>query len=85
MNKEIVIHVIVGLAATLGIYWLWKRNQAGQTVTLPGVGAMTWDQYMQNPGPLAPWDTTGVSGSGNAGWTGAGTDDPYLPPDFTFN
>jgi hypothetical protein len=86
MNKEFVIHGIIWAAATIALYYLWKKNRAGDTVTLPGIGTMTWDQYNQQPtAALDPWGTTGVAGSGDAGWTGAGTDSPYLPPDFTFN
>ena len=85
MNKEFIIHGIIWAGATIALYYLWKKNQATQTVQVPGVGAMTWDQYTQQPATQASLATVGAAGSGDAGWTGAGTDSPYLPPDFTFN
>jgi hypothetical protein len=42
MNKEIVIHVVIGAAAVATIYWLWKRTalttQAGGSVLLSPSG-----------------------------------------------
>ena len=84
MNKEFVIHGIIWAAATIALYYLWKKNQSTQTVQVPGVGAMTWDQYMAQY-PQNADSIVGAAGSGNPGWTGLGTDSPYLPPDFTFN
>lgn len=33
MNKEIVIHAIIGAAAVAAIYWAWKKIEAGGSPT----------------------------------------------------
>lgn len=55
MNKELVIHVVIGAAAVAAIYWAWKKIQWGRHVTTVPDGST----FRGVGGPSLPPDPNG--------------------------